>query len=152
MREEERFELEVHVAGICLRKEEEYEILIARRSDKRKLYPGLWECGGGQVEPGENFEEAVKRQLKEELGVIIDVIVPIGTYEIKTPDLPQKRIPGIHYLCEVISFVDKEPKVDGKELTEWKWLPFSKLEKVDFIPDLPSEIREAVKLHKLFKS
>ena len=43
-------------------------ILLARRPEGREL-AGLWEFPGGKVEPGEQPEEALVRELEEELGV-----------------------------------------------------------------------------------
>lgn len=43
-------------------------LLVARRSAPAKL-AGLWEFPGGKVEPGEEPEAALERELAEELGV-----------------------------------------------------------------------------------
>jgi mutator protein MutT len=146
MREEESFKVEVHVAGICIRKNNgDYEVLVAKRSPERKLYPNLWECGGGQVNPGENFEEAVRRQLKEELNIDVEVIAPINTYEIITPDLAQKKIPGLIVLCK---HVGGEPRADGREFTKYKWITINKAEELEFIPRLVDDIKKAFKLYK----
>lgn len=48
-------------------------ILIAQRPEGKQL-AGLWEFPGGKVDPGERPEQALIRELKEELG--IDVIEP----------------------------------------------------------------------------
>jgi 8-oxo-dGTP diphosphatase len=138
MREEKRCEVEVHVAGISYRKGGRgIEVLAAKRTSTRELYPGKWECGGGQVGLNENFEEAVTRQLREELGVEIKVIAPISVYEILTPHLPQKKIPGIQFACLLKGGT---PKIDGKEHEEWKWFPLSEIGHIDFIPG----VREAI--------
>ena len=99
-REEKRHLIEVCVTGICFREtENNIEVLIAKRNNNRELYPGKWECGGGQVFAGENFEEAVKRQIADELGVVVDKTVVFGTYGIETPQLEQKKIPGLLFVC-----------------------------------------------------
>lgn len=147
MREKKRFEIEVHVAGICLRKEDEkWQVLIAKRSPTRRLYPNLWECGGGQVKFNENFEEAVKRHLRQELGVIVEPKIPAGVYEILVPELEQKKIPGFYFACKVSGFVSgDEPRID-EEFTEWKWQDVSKLEEINLIPGIKENIENAVKL------
>ena len=145
MREEERYELEVHVAGICIRHNSTYEVLIAKRSDDRKIYPGKWECGGGQINPGESFEEALVRQLKEELNIDAEIIAPVGFYEIRADELDQKKIPGVYVVCKVVG---GEPKVDNKELVELKWCPINEIKDMDLIPGMYKEILNAVEIFK----
>ncbi len=88
MREEKRYEIEVHVAPLTFRKVgEAIEILIAKRGAHREFYPNKWECGGGQVLPKENFEDAAKRQQREEFKIDIEVIAPIAVYDIHAPNL-----------------------------------------------------------------
>lgn len=144
-REEKRHCIEVHVSGICFREtENNIEILIAKRTDSRELYPGKWECGGGQVFAGENFEEAVKRQIADELGVIVDKTIITGTYEIETPQLEQKKIPGIQFVCFFDKYLNgKEPQINPKEFSEWKWQPIDSLNEVDFINGMQDEIRSS---------
>jgi 8-oxo-dGTP diphosphatase len=45
-------------------------VLIARRPPE-KVMAGLWEFPGGKVEPQERPEEALIRELKEELGIAV---------------------------------------------------------------------------------
>jgi isopentenyldiphosphate isomerase len=153
-REEKRHLIEVHVAGMCFREtENNIEILIAKRNNDRALYPGKWECGGGQVYAGENFEEAVSRQMKDELGVLVKRAVVFGTYEIKTPELSQKKIPGIKLVCFFDEYVNKNgPQINSKELSEWKWQSIDDLSGIDFISGIPEEIKEGWEFYNHFKN
>jgi len=45
------------------------EILLGKRSDKARFYAGYWGLPGGLPECGEKMEDAVRREVKEELGV-----------------------------------------------------------------------------------
>lgn len=141
-REEQQCKIEVNVTGICFREtESDIEVLIVKRRSDRKIYPNQWECGGGQVCAGENFEEAIKREMEEELGVIIDRVLVFNTYEIETPDLPQKKIPGLRFVCFWHSYVNGEnPMIDEKEHSEWKWQSINNLSDLDFAPNLKRDI------------
>jgi A/G-specific adenine glycosylase len=55
------------------------EVLIARRPPNG-LLGGLWEYPGGKVEKDETHEEALSRELQEELGVSIGVGEKVGVY------------------------------------------------------------------------
>jgi 8-oxo-dGTP diphosphatase len=46
-------------------------VLIAQRPEGKKL-AGLWEFPGGKVEPGERPEQALIRELQEELGIDVN--------------------------------------------------------------------------------
>lgn len=50
------------------------EILLLKRSEKTKNERGKWEAPGGEVEFGETLEEAIRREMKEELGIEIDIL------------------------------------------------------------------------------
>lgn len=50
----------------------EGKVLIAQRANNQKL-AGKWEFPGGKVESGETPEECLKREIKEELGINIEV-------------------------------------------------------------------------------
>lgn len=44
------------------------KILLGKRGVNCRDEHGRWDCGGGQVEHGEEFEEAVRREVMEEYG------------------------------------------------------------------------------------
>jgi 8-oxo-dGTP diphosphatase len=48
-------------------------VLLCHRSVERRWYPDVWDLPGGHVEPGERPGEALIRELREELGIVVDV-------------------------------------------------------------------------------
>ena len=64
------------------------------------------ETSGGGVESGEPLEVAILRELKEELGVEVDVICKIGVVS-DYYNLIHRHNINNYYLCRVISFGDK---------------------------------------------
>lgn len=74
------------VAGVLLNNEQ--KVLIARRKAHQDQ-GGLWEFPGGKCEAGEQSSEALKRELKEELGV---VILQAQSLLSKTHEYPNKIV------------------------------------------------------------
>jgi 8-oxo-dGTP diphosphatase len=62
--------LDVLVVAACALVDIDGRVLLAQRPEGRSL-AGLWEFPGGKVEPGETPEEAVIRELNEELAIDI---------------------------------------------------------------------------------
>ncbi len=55
-------------------------LLIDRRREDQ-LLGGLWELPGGKVQPGESLPEALRREVREEVGIDIDVGSEIAVVE-----------------------------------------------------------------------
>ncbi len=71
---EQRPRLRLVVAAVI--RADDGRLLVARRAEGQHL-AGLWEFPGGAVEPGETAEQALVRELDEELGVAAQVGRPI---------------------------------------------------------------------------
>jgi 8-oxo-dGTP diphosphatase len=44
-------------------------VLLGKRSFQRTFYPNVWDVFGGHLEAGESHEQALERELMEELGI-----------------------------------------------------------------------------------
>jgi len=101
------------------------KVLIAQRAENQQL-AGKWEFPGGKVEPGETPEECLKREIKEELGINIEVNDFFGesTYHYDTGT--------IKLLAYKSQWIDGECKLSVH--SRIKWVKPYELENYDFAP------------------
>lgn len=89
-------------------------------------YKDWWEFPGGKIEPGETPEEALKREIKEELATDITVDDFICTVEY---DYPEFHLVMDCYWCSVV-----HGKLTLLEHEAAKWLPLNDLMQVRWLP------------------
>jgi mutator protein MutT len=75
------------------------KLLITQRHADAHL-GGLWEFPGGKREPGETFETALVREIREELGVEISVG---KLFEEIAHDYPEKSVHLKFFLCRLLA-------------------------------------------------
>jgi len=145
IREDKKHRIEVHVAGFCFRDcAGRLQLLAGRRSKDREIFPDRWECGGGQVYAGENFEQALKRHYIEEFGIAVQIVQPLLAYEILMPDSP--KIPGIKFLCTSVDNGKENIVLDERELSDAKWVTLSQCKSLRMIPGVPEQAKVAFAL------
>jgi len=110
------------VCGIIYKND---KVFIARRKQGKAL-AGYWEFPGGKIEFGENAEDALARELKEELGMIVLVQNFIGLNTHKYPNLTIKLLAFNCVFKEAsLTLVDHDNYkwVDTKELCHYNMAP-----------------------------
>ena len=147
-REKEIHEIEVHVAGLCIRESSgDIDFLIGKRAADRLIFPGFWECGGGQVHKGESFVDAVKFHMKEEFGIDVEVLFPFATYRIELKD---KMIPGLRFICRIKN--GETVNIDQQELVDFRWISLKEIDNFDMIPGLIEEIKTGLSYYQKIRT
>ena len=130
--------IKVVAAIICDDMEKKNKIFAPARGDGD--LKGGWEFPGGKVEPGEKPQQALKREIMEELNTEIKVGELIDTIEY---DYPTFHLSMNCFWAEVVS-----GHLELKEAEAAKWLTKDQLDSVAWLPadiTLIDKIREFMK-------
>lgn len=82
-----------------------------------KVYEGYWEFPGGKFEPGETVEQALRRELHEELGITIATAHP---WQQEVVAYPHARV-RLHF-CKVFDWQGAFEMREGQQMS-WQDLP-----------------------------
>jgi 8-oxo-dGTP diphosphatase len=122
------------VAGIIERRG---RFLICRRKPEQ-VHPLKWEFPGGKVEPGETPDQALARELEEELGILGAAGQEITRYQHTYPG----RDPILLIFFRVREFGGEPRNVVFHEM---RWEPPAKLAEFDFVEGDTRFIQESSK-------
>jgi 8-oxo-dGTP diphosphatase len=110
------------VAAVLFR---EGKVLCVQRPKHTKEYKSSkWEFPGGKVEVGESREEALVREIREELSVDIEVSEFLMTVEHTYPDF--------HLAMHVFKCVLDQGEITLNEHVAFKWLSIDELDQLDW--------------------
>lgn len=109
------------------------KILVTQRGSGSMA--GRWEFPGGKIEPGETKQQALKREIMEELGIIISADSFLLTIEY---DYPEFHLVMHCYKCTILFGAPRllthsaAKWVTPQELEEINWLP-ADIQVVDYL-------------------
>ena len=103
-------------------KREDGKFLVTKRSSVNDFLPNIFDLPGGTVEFGEDPMEALKREISEETGLIVDIDRPIYLYSQVLKE--ERHQIWIIYECE---FKGGEIKLNPEEHNEYKWVNFDEV-------------------------
>ena len=105
------------------------EILLLKRRQnisEGRTTSGMWSIPGGEVEFMERIEDAVKREVREEIGVDVEIIKHIG-YTDQILEKSKVHWSCHHFLCKIKS---GEPKIiESDNFEKLVWFSIDKLPK-----------------------
>ena len=115
------------VAGLIFR---DGRLLACQRHEK-SAFPLKWEFPGGKIEDGESDADALRRELKEELGISVSAMTFFHEHEHAYPDGPDVSL----RFFKILAF---DQEVTNLVFQRIEWLDLSELPSRDFLAgDVP---------------
>lgn len=106
--------------GALIYDEDSDAFLILKRSPEKDFAAGAWECVTGRVDQGEGFEEALYREVREELGIEVRPLFMVGTTHFyRGVERPEYELVGVVYCCVT---VEREKLRLSQEHTAYRWV------------------------------
>jgi 8-oxo-dGTP diphosphatase len=112
--------------------------LLLQRAPDKDFAPGAWECVTGRVDQGEDFETALRREVREELGrtFAVEVDFIIGTSHFyRGPETADHELLGVIYHCSPVGTTSIELSV---EHSRYRWVPANEVQ-AELREDEPAE-------------
>ena len=90
------------MVGALIWRQTDGRYLLLQRAATKDFAAGQWECVTGRLEQGERFEQAVRREVCEELGLDVNIECLLGTAHFYRGEvLPENEMVGVHYGCSI---------------------------------------------------
>lgn len=111
-----------HVSGPIII--ENGKILLNREKEADGIGEEIWMLPGGGVEAGETYKETCIREVKEELGIDVEIVEKLISYEVEHVTKPGIFLMLHVYFCKRLTEINP-----GPETLEWGWFD------IDHLPD-----------------
>jgi len=118
-------------------------VLLGLRSPSKKVWPSHWDTIGGRVEVGESVDEALVREIQEEVGVMPTEFRLVATVRERQPEIYGDML---HHVYVVTAWQGGDPANICDEHTELKWFTVGEMRQLTNIvdSDYPSFAQQAI--------
>src|SRR5512135_575619 len=109
------------------------EYLICKKPARRGVFPGQWAIPGGGIEPGERMVDALRREVREEVGLEVEAVRPLFFKDGEHPKLFADGSQQVIYMIFLLfSCLARSNEVHlGEEFEEFAWVKSEALSKYD---------------------
>jgi len=100
------------------------KVLLGLRAASKRSWPGHWDTIGGHVEDGESLDQALIREVQEEVGVTPLQFRLVATVRERQPE---RYGDALHHVYAITSWRGGDPANVCDEHTELKWFSISEM-------------------------
>jgi|SRR3989344_8490756 len=120
------------------------KVLILQRHKNEDVYPNMWELPSGKREPLEPSEDSLMREVREETGLDIKMVMPFSVfdYQIEKPD----EIRDSTQINFLVTSVNDKNVVLSEEHQAFVWITKEEIDKYDFTEATKKVIQKAFEI------
>lgn len=163
--------LQLHCVAVCYSLDKNIKILVAKRAENRKRFPGQWEFGCAKATLDKTISQKIKEEYKQDFQIdispVLDVTrtiqepLPIAIYQVESTDSltgKTNKHKGIITLAKITGHFDITEFKKTAKHEELKWITEEDLEKLgekfsehvpDFEQTLKSSFKKIKELHRI---
>lgn len=121
-------------------------LLLVRKSMSDPYQPGKWELPGGRMEDNESIDDALIREVREEVGLQVRPGRPVAIWSWQQgDDASVLTVVAVARFCTVISgSVGMESHEEDDHIDGWGWFAPGAVMELDLIPSAREPIRAAL--------
>ena len=126
------------------------KVLILQRNKDQDIFPNMWELPSGKREPLETSGDSLLREVKEEAGLDIKIIMPffVFDYQIEKP----KEIRDSTQINFLVTLVDNNKKIKlSSEHQNFAWIHEDEVNQYELSKATKQVIQKAFELMRKFK-
>lgn len=110
------------------------KLLVLHRAKNYSAFPDLWDFPGGKLEPDEELIESLKREVKEETNLSIDVEDKISEDDAESNGRP------VHFIIYTANILNGKVKL-SQDHSEFKWATPDEILKLNTMPYMQNLLR-----------
>lgn len=104
---------------------------LPKRADTKKFLPGVFEVPGGHIDFGEDLVEGLKREIKEEFNMDINVGEPFGAFTYMN-DVKGSHSVQVDFLATFAEPLENI-KLEPEDHSDFKWVTIDEVREIDTI-------------------
>lgn len=131
------------------------KLLLVKKSKDDPYHPDEWEVPGGRMEFGEEIEEHIKREVKEEVGLDIEIGSPfvMWTWILQKDSVDgesvETQIVAVGSHCKALNaVVSDKGRVEEDYLADIEWVPVENIFNYKLIPDIIPAMKKFVEKYQ----
>lgn len=118
------------VTAVAVIRRKDERILLLKRRDDEKVYPGAYTFPGGKIEDNDTITEGLAREVVEECGLVLEPgIILIKEKAIGRPDGQTSK--SLSFLCRVKD--EDNIILDKNDFTDYTWANLDELKQLEHV-------------------